>query len=155
MFYQIFFSPQVKRSVIISNKHGTYELPHKFPNDLRLRILGNQEVSRRSQRIFIQLQPSAQSSSQNDNFVDTRRKSVQKLKLNFSRSELFHANTKVCLIYFGQDCLWKKCFVSNSSQSLSNLICFTILVTLRPLTQFSFKIRVTNLQRSDKICFTL
>ena len=39
MFYQIFLSPQVKGSVIINNKHGIYELP----NDLRLRILGNQE----------------------------------------------------------------------------------------------------------------
>ena len=41
MFYQIFLSPQVKQSAIISNKHGTYELPHKMSNDLRLRILGN------------------------------------------------------------------------------------------------------------------
>ena len=39
IFYQIFFSPQVKRSVIISNKHGIYALPHKLPHDLR--ILGN------------------------------------------------------------------------------------------------------------------
>ena len=36
MFYQIFFSPQVKRCVIttikhgITNKHGTYELPQKY-----------------------------------------------------------------------------------------------------------------------------
>ena len=34
MVYQIFFSPQVKRSVLISNQHGKYELPHEFPNDL-------------------------------------------------------------------------------------------------------------------------
>ena len=34
------FSPQVKRSVIISNKHGIYELLHELPNDLRLRKLG-------------------------------------------------------------------------------------------------------------------
>ena len=39
MFSQIFFSPQV----IMSNKHGIYELPHEFPNILRLRILGNEE----------------------------------------------------------------------------------------------------------------
>ena len=26
------------------------------------------------------------------------------MKLNFSRSALFHTSTKVCLIYFGQDC---------------------------------------------------
>ena len=37
IFYQISLSPQAKRSAIISNKHGIYELP----NDLRLRILGN------------------------------------------------------------------------------------------------------------------
>ena len=41
MFYQIFLSPQVKRIVIISNKHGIYELPHELPNDLRLMKLGN------------------------------------------------------------------------------------------------------------------
>ena len=39
MFYQNSLSPQVKRSVIISNKHGINELPHKLPNDIsRLRF---------------------------------------------------------------------------------------------------------------------
>ena len=38
---QILFSLQVKRTVIIRNKHGIYELHHKLPNDLRRRILGN------------------------------------------------------------------------------------------------------------------
>ena len=41
ILYKMFFSPQVKRSVIISNKHGIYELPHELPNDLRLKILQN------------------------------------------------------------------------------------------------------------------
>ena len=36
-----FLSPQVKRSVIISNKDGIYELPHQLPNNLRLKILEN------------------------------------------------------------------------------------------------------------------
>ena len=36
-FYQIFFSPQVKRCACITCKHGIHELP----NDLRLTILGN------------------------------------------------------------------------------------------------------------------
>ena len=39
MLYQNFFSPQVKRSVIISNKQSTYELPHELPNDIRLKDL--------------------------------------------------------------------------------------------------------------------
>ena len=67
MFYQILLSPQVKRIVIISNKHGIHELPRELPNDYK-------------------------------------RKTVQKLKVNFSRSALFLINTKVCLIYFDQDC---------------------------------------------------
>ena len=41
IFLQIFLSPQVKRCTIITYKHGIYELPHKLPNDLRLRKLGN------------------------------------------------------------------------------------------------------------------
>ena len=41
MFDQIFFSLTVKKSVIISNKHGIYELSHELPNDLGFRILGN------------------------------------------------------------------------------------------------------------------
>ena len=41
MFYQIFLSPQVKGCTIITYKHGTYELPHELPNNLRLRILGD------------------------------------------------------------------------------------------------------------------
>ena len=41
MLYQVFLSPQVKQSTVISNKQGVYELPHELPNDLRLTILGN------------------------------------------------------------------------------------------------------------------
>ena len=59
MAEQILLSPQVKRSRIISNG---------LPNDLRLRIFGNQKISGNSQN-FIKLLPSAQSSSRNKNFV--------------------------------------------------------------------------------------
>ena len=41
MVQQIFLSPQVKPSIIISNKHGIYDLLHKLPNVIRLRILRN------------------------------------------------------------------------------------------------------------------
>ena len=44
MFCQIFLSPEVKRLAIITYKHGIYELPHELPNDLRLGILGNEEI---------------------------------------------------------------------------------------------------------------
>ena len=51
---QIFVSPQVKRTVNISNKHGMYGLPHIFPNDLRPKILGNQDIPGISQN-FLEL----------------------------------------------------------------------------------------------------
>ena len=38
---QIFFSIQVKQSVIISSKHCIYEFLHDLLNHLRLMILGN------------------------------------------------------------------------------------------------------------------
>ena len=44
MFYQILLSPQVKRYAIITYKYGIYDLPNRLPNDLRLRILENQEM---------------------------------------------------------------------------------------------------------------
>ena len=52
MFYQILLSPQVKRSVIISNKQGVYRLAHKLLNNLRLSILGNKEKPGKSQNLL-------------------------------------------------------------------------------------------------------
>ena len=45
MFYQIFLSPKVKRSAIVTYKHGIYKLSHELLNNLRLRILGIWEIS--------------------------------------------------------------------------------------------------------------
>ena len=44
---QIFFSPQVKRSVIINIKHGIYQLP----KDLRVRILRKLEKIRKISKL--------------------------------------------------------------------------------------------------------
>ena len=44
MFYQIFFSLKVRRSTIIGNKYGIYQLPHELPNDLRLRTKGHEKL---------------------------------------------------------------------------------------------------------------
>ena len=52
MIDQILLSPQIKGSVIISNKHGTYELIHELPNDLSLSILRNYEISVKSQNFI-------------------------------------------------------------------------------------------------------
>ena len=57
--------------------------------------------------------------------------------------------------HFVNGCLCKQYFASNSPQIPSNLICLTIFVIVRHLAQFQPKIRVTNLQKSAKICLTL
>ena len=52
MLSQIFLSPQVKRSAIVSNNQGVYELPRELPKDLRLRVLGNKEKSGKFQNLL-------------------------------------------------------------------------------------------------------
>ena len=78
IFYQIFFSPQVKRSMIVSNKHSICKLPHELPNNFRVRILPNWESSGKSQN-FIELQPSAQSPHQTQPSPDTSSKMLKKI----------------------------------------------------------------------------
>ena len=77
-----FFTPQMKRSAIISDKHGIFELPHELWNDLKLRILENQERSRKSQNVA-EWWSSVQSSCQNQSFVKTSKKTLEKQKLTF------------------------------------------------------------------------
>ena len=96
MFYQIFRSPQMKRGTIISNKQGIHELPQELQNDLRLKVLGNQEIRGISQN-STELQPRNQPHFQNDSFVNTAKKNAEKSKLNFSHSALFHMKTRVFL----------------------------------------------------------
>ena len=58
--------------------------------------------------------------------------------------------TRVSLKYFVHDCIWKHFFASNLPQTLLNLLCLTLLGTLRPLTQFLSKISATAFQKSVK-----
>ena len=52
MFYQIFFSPEVKRCAVITYKHDIYEFPQALTNDLRLSISGNYEISREVSKLI-------------------------------------------------------------------------------------------------------
>ena len=81
-------------------------------------------------------------------------KSAEKTNLNFCGSALFHMKTRDFLKYFVNGSLCKQFFVFNWPQTSSKLICLTIFVTQRPLTQFQLKIRATNMQKSAKICVT-
>ena len=64
---------QVKRYLMSSITNLVHELPHEFPNDLRLRILGNWEILEKCQ-IWVQTQPSAQSSFQKLKFDNSCQK---------------------------------------------------------------------------------
>ena len=98
MFYQIFFSSKVRRSVNISNKHGIYKLPHKLPNNSRLRILGNLEKLEKSQN-FKELKPNVQVYSPQFFFF-----------FNISKNLLRNRNWTFPVVRYFK---WKLGFVSN------------------------------------------
>ena len=62
--------------------------------------------------------------------------------------------TRVSLKCFLNDSLWKYFLDSNLPETTSNLIYFTILVTLTSFILVSPKIRAINLQKNAKICPT-
>ena len=100
ILYQFFFPLKGKRSVIIDNKHGIYDLPHKLLNDLKLRILGNEE-NLETYRIIYNLVPGL--ASKLNFFFDTSRKLLKNWNESFGNA-LFHMKTRFCLIYFVHDC---------------------------------------------------
>ena len=65
MFDQISLSSQVKGSVIINDKNGMYELPHKLLNEFRLMNLTNCKIPQKFQNI-IEFLPRTHSSSKNE-----------------------------------------------------------------------------------------
>ena len=93
IFYHNFLPTRLKQNEHGSNKH---KLPYKLPNNLRLEILGNLEISAKSQNVR-ELKPSAQSSSQNENFVNTSKKFPKNRNLTFSLVHYFTWNLKFIL----------------------------------------------------------
>ena len=143
ILYQISLSPQVKRSPIISNKLGRQEFPHELPNDLKLRILGIQDISGKSQN-FIELQPSAQSSSQNKNFFSTSKKLLKNRNCTFP-----------VVLHFTR----KLTFVSSNSPIVVDQFQFTVEAlinrhywakNLYPLIEVSVFLRVKDMSLNGK-----
>ena len=148
----MFVSPEVKRIVIISHKHGIRVLLHQLPNELKLRSLGNQEISRRCQNfmncsVVLSLAPKIK-------ILSILAKILAKLKLNFSRRCYFTEKLQFVINISARIVSAKSILLVTHHPSPSNLICLTILVTLRALIQFQPKIRATNWQKSVKICFS-
>ena len=86
-------SPQVKQCTVITYKHGIYELPQKWPNDLRLRILWNYKISGKCLN-FIEWYPSGQSNCQNEHFVNSSKNGLKK-KRNYTFPVVHYFTWKV------------------------------------------------------------
>ena len=69
-------SPQVKPYLISSVTNLVHKLPHELLNNLRLRILGNQEILGKCQ-MWVQTQPNAQSSFQTLNVDNSCQKTCK------------------------------------------------------------------------------
>ena len=99
MFDQIFY-------VIISIKHGIYELPSELPNYLGLRVLGNQEISGEFQ-IFIESQPNVLFPCKVKS-LSIQANNSRKIEIDlFSQCPiLFQMETRNCLKQFVHDCMY-------------------------------------------------
>ena len=83
MFDQISLSSQVKGSVIINDKNGMYELPHKLLNEFRLVNLTNCKIPQKFQNMIEFLPPLIL--LQKTKFCQYQQKNPAKHKQNFSR----------------------------------------------------------------------
>ena len=79
---------------------------------------------------------------------------MEKRKLNFSCSALFHMKTTASLKYFVNDCRCKYFFAFNSPETPANLISLTISKTVRPFAQFEPKIRSIKIKECTKFFLT-
>ena len=82
-----------------------YEFPQQLPNELRLRILGDEE----------------------------RPGTAEKWTLKLSRIVLFRRKTKVCLTYPVYNCPWKQIPAANLTQFPSNLFFWQIFACEKAL----------------------
>ena len=144
MFYQISFSTQVKRFVVISDKHGQYELPDKLPNDLRLRILGKQEIL--GNGLTLQNESAVGSLFPHMNILLILEENSWKIEIKlFPLCAISHQNYS----YF----LQKYVFGSKSPQIPLKLISLKFLVILRSFRKFCHKITAVKWQKSPRICY--
>ena len=116
MLCHFLFSPQVKRSTIITNKHGIYNFSHELSNDLRLSISGNQQSIKTSWNNSQGLSVTVKIK-----LLLILAKSIEKEKVNVSRSVIFLMKTRVSLKYFVNTCLFEKYFCCSFAPDLFKL----------------------------------
>ena len=86
-----------------------------------------------------------------DKVCQHQQKSPEIQHLNFSSSSVFFMKSRASLKYFVTDCLRKTFLDPNSTQTHSNLISSTILVSVRLLTLFQSKARAVKIEKRAKI----
>ena len=143
---QILFSAQVKRIVIISKKHGIYELIAELLNNLESQKFRKDHENLSTSKNY-KLVPSTP--HQSKTFLI-----LAKNKSKLSGIALFQIKTRVCLMYFVHDCLWKEFSSFNSHQASSKFIFVTNLVSMRLLKHFQLQSRKTNLPKRPNFCLT-
>ena len=141
VLYQILLSLQMKRSVIISNKL-VYTI---CLTSCCKTYLGSQESRKYQENLKTSLNYGLVSSlTTKTKHLSILGKTVDKQKLNFSRTVLFRVKTRVCVKYFFYDCLYKQLFDSNLPRHPH-------VISLTFLTQFFAKTRGIKLRESIKI----
>ena len=97
MFYQILLSPQVKRCAIITYKHGIQVLPNESSCQNE-NFVNTAHAIFAAERAFMPLKEKKKS------LILAKLSTLEKRKLNFSCSALFHVKTRVNFKYFVNDC---------------------------------------------------
>ena len=140
MFQYRSYQPQVKRNLISSISNLVYELPHELPNDLRLKILGNEEIFGKSEIAWRHsLVPSLPSRNETLAIAVKQHTKVD-IRILFS-CPVFYWISLFYSKYFSQDCLSKQSFGLNLAQYSSN---FNFMILCILSNHFS------NLQRKYK-----
>ena len=124
-----FDSTQVKWYMKSSTKNVVHELPVKFPNNLRLRILGNQEIVEKFQK-WVEAELSTQPPFQ-EKFLLLVVKNYIKTGIKVSYPVQFCLISWNCVINFIRDC---KIYLNNFWMSLNIPECVLIYLNMREYT---------------------
>ena len=114
-----------------------YELPHELPNDLRVRILGNKEMSVKSQSC-VDTQPSAQSPFQKVKVGNTSPTTTQQYMSVYQNFLTFSVLLDFCISFqiFCPGLTHKRSFGLNSVQSPRNFSFLTFCISSKHLSKF-------------------
>ena len=112
-------------------------------------MLGNQEILGKCQ-MWIETQPSVQSSFQKLNVHNSCQKNTQNQMLDFRNHVEFYCISLVCSKYFGQDCLRKQTFGCNLAQCPSHLNIWIFSVTAKHFSNHDVNIKQGSSVKNSK-----